>query len=260
MLAISLPFCLLGDVIDPGGESLVTDATVPLADGSLSEGPARSRVLEMIATEGPVSAGELAARLGVTPAAVRRHLAGLECDGLVAVHEAGHGSRARGRPARRYVTTARGQAGLGGAYADVAIQALRFLQVEIGDDAVDRYAVDRYADLRSRYASRIDGSDVTTRAEQLASILTGDGYAATVRPVPGGRAVQLCQGHCPVQHVAREFPQLCDAEARAFSELLGSHVQRLATIAGGGHACTTNIPLAPRLASTRPDYPITDKD
>ena len=46
-----------------------------------------------------------------------------------------------------------------------------------------------------------------------------------------------------MQDVAHEFPQLCEAEARAFSRLLGVHVQRLATLAGGGHVCTTNIPL-----------------
>src|SRR5665648_1027415 len=75
----------------------------------------------------------------------------------------------------------------------------------------------------------------------LADGLSADGYAASVRPLPGGRAVQLCQGHCPVQVVAARFPQLCEAEARVFSSLLGVHVQRLSTLAGGGHVCTTHI-------------------
>ena len=48
-----------------------------------------------------------------------------------------------------------------------------------------------------------------------------------------GRGVQLCQHHCPVAHVAAEFPALCEAETQAFAELLGTHVQRLATIARG---------------------------
>ena len=56
--------------------------------------------------------------------------------------------------------------------------------------------------------------------------------------------VQLCQGHCPVQHVAAEFPEFCDAETEAFSELLGVHVQRLATLAQGDHVCTTFVPGA----------------
>ena len=54
---------------------------------------------------------------------------------------------------------------------------------------------------------------------------------------------QLCQGHCPVQDLAAEHPELCDIETRAISRMLGVPVQRLATLAGGAHACTTHIPL-----------------
>ena len=64
--------------------------------------------------------------------------------------------------------------------------------------------------------------------------------AATVRDVPVGE--QLCQQHCPVAHVAHEFPQLCEAETEAISLVLGRHVQRLATIAHGDGVCTTCIP------------------
>ncbi len=56
---------------------------------------------------------------------------------------------------------------------------------------------------------------------------------------------QLCQQHCPVSHVAHEFPQLCEAETAAISRVLGRHVQRLATIAHGDGVCTTCLP-APR--------------
>ncbi|NCV80000.1 MAG: transcriptional regulator, partial [Actinobacteria bacterium] len=45
-----------------------------------------------------------------------------------------------------------------------------------------------------------------------------------------------------IAHVAAEFPQLCEAETEALSKLLGTHVQRLATIAHGDGVCTTFIP------------------
>jgi len=204
----------------------------------------RERVLELVASAGPVSAADLAATLGLTPAAVRRHLALLEDDDLVAVHDAGNATRMRGRPARRYVTTSAGQGELSGTYADLATQALRYLRDVAGDAAVERFAHDRLTELTDRYAERLDAADVEGRATQLAAALADDGYAASVRPVPGTSAVQLCQGHCPVQHVAEEFPQLCEAEAQVFAKLLGSHVQRLATLANGAHACTTNVPVA----------------
>ncbi len=82
------------------------------------------------------------------------------------------------------------------------------------------------------------------RTEALVEALSEDGFAATARPVGAGglTGVQLCQGHCPVQHVATEFPAFCEAETDAFSRLLGVHVQRLATLAGGHHVCTTFVP------------------
>ena len=66
-------------------------------------------------------------------------------------------------------------------------------------------------------------------------------------PAANGQSVgeQLCQQHCPVSHVAHEFPQLCEAETEAIAAVLGTHVQRLATIAHGDGVCTTCIPSTP---------------
>jgi predicted ArsR family transcriptional regulator len=111
--------------------------------------------------------------------------------------------------------------------------------------------------LAARYRSAVSaaGADPHQRAAALAEALSADGYAASVRSLDEGQlpvhpqqppaGKQLCQGHCPVQQVATRFPQLCEAETTAFSELLGVHVQRLATLAHGEHVCTTHIPLAP---------------
>ncbi len=70
--------------------------------------------------------------------------------------------------------------------------------------------------------------------------------------------MQLCQHHCPVAHVAAEFPTLCEVETQVFAELLGTHVQRLGTIARGDAACTTHVPLDdPELFRRRSDTPRT---
>ena len=134
-------------------------------------------------------------------------------------------------------------------YDDVATSALRFLAEHAGADAVGEFARERNAELEQRYAAQLTaaGEDVTARAKALATALTADGFAASIRPVGEGTplaGVQLCQGHCPVQHVAAQFPAFCDAETDAFSRLLGVHVQRLGTLAHGEHVCTTFIPLA----------------
>lgn len=216
----------------------------------------RRRVLELVASEGPVTASHLAGILGLTQAAVRRHLAGLEGDGTITVHDGGTGAgRARrGRPARHYVVSPAGQAELGDQDSELAAQVLRYLRRTGGDEAVEAFASERNDAVVRRYAPRLTATDPLERAAQLADLLAADGFAASVRPVVGPLVptVQLCQGHCPVQKVAEDFPELCEAEARAFSDLLGTHVQRLATLAGGAHACVTNIPLTPPDPAGRP--------
>lgn len=211
------------------------------ADGV--DGSTRERVLRYIVADGPIAAVTLADTLGLTPAGIRRHLGLLEADGLITPHVAPPTEVRRGRPARRFVATDRGQAELSGAYPELAGQALRYLRAAAGEEAVVEFARLRLSDLATRRSADVNAEGVRERVEQLAQVLTEEGYAASVRPIAGAATLQLCQGHCPIQHVAAEFPELCEAEARVFSEMLGSHVQRLATLAGGAHTCTTNVPL-----------------
>jgi predicted ArsR family transcriptional regulator len=94
-------------------------------------------------------------------------------------------------------------------------------------------------------AASAEDADVEAAAERVAGALTEAGYVATTTRVgPPIHGVQICQHHCPVSHVAEEFPELCEAEQQAMAEVLGTHVQRLATIVNGDCACTTHVPLA----------------
>jgi predicted ArsR family transcriptional regulator len=216
--------------------------------GAADERRTRARVCREVLERGPVSAAELAAVLGLTPAGVRRHLDLLLSEGLIGVHDpSAGGRRPRGRPARRFVLTDAGHAAMASGYDHLATSALEFLAEVAGPQAVRRFADQHVQDLESRYRPVVEaaGSDQRRRVTALAEALSADGYAASVRPVQGGGGAggtQLCQGHCPVQHVAARFPQLCEAETDAFSRLLGVHVQRLATLAHGEHVCTTHIP------------------
>jgi len=201
------------------------------------------RVLGLIVSSGPIATSELADRLGLTPAGIRRHLAHLTESEHIAEHEIpGLHERGRGRPARAYVATPGGQKALSSTYATVAVEAVDYLRETGGLEA---FVVEEARRFELALAVSIDpAAPLLDRVNALANALTDRGYAASVRPLPGGFAIQLCQGHCPVQTVAEAVPEWCEAETRALSRLLGVHVQRLSTLAGGGHVCTTNVPLA----------------
>jgi predicted ArsR family transcriptional regulator len=202
----------------------------------------RDRLKRSLLEHGPSTVAELADRLGLSAAGIRRHLDAALADGsIVAREERPHARRGRGRPARHFSLSDAGHASGPTSYDDVAVDALRYLRDSAGDGAVEDFARRRMADWEARYAERIASLPLDQRAEALAKALADDGYASTVHDTALG--VQVCQHHCPVQHVAEEFPVLCEVETEAIGRLVGRHVQRLATIARGDGVCTTHIPL-----------------
>jgi predicted ArsR family transcriptional regulator len=245
-----------------------------------SERGTRARIARLILENGPVTAAGLSARLNLTPAAVRRHLDNLLADGMIETRTARRpASRGRGRPAKLFAITDVGRSAFEHAYDDLATSALRFLAEVAGPGAVAEFARREVADLERRYGPVVQAAAPRDRVAALAEALSADGYAASAsgaprpaatpdhpgspdhpgtspghsvsgNPGPGaGRGEQLCQHHCPVAHVAAEFPQLCEAETEAFARLLGTPVQRLATIAHGDGICTTHV-TAPTLLNT----------
>ncbi len=211
--------------------------------GAARPAPTRDEVARLLLEQGPATAAALGERLGISPTAVRRHLDALVGDGLATDREQrplGGRARGRGRPAREFLLTDAGRAAFPHAYDDLAAAALRFLAEAGGEQAVTAFAERRLALVEERHGAGVRAAAPAERVQALAGVLTAEGYAASAHRVGSGG--QLCQHHCPVAHVAAEFPQLCEAETRAFERLLGTHVQRLATIARGDAVCTTSIP------------------
>jgi len=243
--------------------------------GVSGERGTRGQVARLILELGPCTAATLGGRLGLTPAAIRRHLDNLIADGMIETRTArAYGNRGRGRPAKVFVITDAGRSAFEHTYDDLARSALRFLERTYGPQAVAEFARQQVAETERRYAPVVErASDLRTRVQALAEALSADGYAAAAGPAPAvntvtsttpgagiargmdfvGNGEQICQHHCPVAHVAAEFPQLCEAETEAFGRLLGTPVRRLATIAHGDGICTTHVTCTSR--ATTPSSP-----
>jgi predicted ArsR family transcriptional regulator len=228
-----------------GGHSTPVDTRRDVTPESTHQpGSTRDRVARVILECGPQTAAALAERLGVTPAAIRRHLDAMVAEGVVVGRQQRvYGNRGRGRPAKVFALTDAGRGAFYQAYDDLAVSALRYIRETGGEHAVEEFARRMVGRLEERYRSVAAASPGREGTSALAEALSEDGYAASVEPARLGE--QLCQHHCPVAHVAEQFPQLCEAETEAFSRLLGRHVQRLATIAHGDGVCTTHVPHQP---------------
>jgi predicted ArsR family transcriptional regulator len=199
----------------------------------------RDAIARSILENGPSTASTLSQRLALTPAGIRRHLDLLVAEGILEARDPRVGStRGRGRPSKVFLMTDEGRSQFEHSYDDLAVAALKFMAVHSGDHLVNAFAESRAEDIERKATPYL--AKRAKKVDALATFLTEQGYAASVEK--RGTGEEICQHHCPIAHVAAQYPQLCEAETQAFSRLLGTHVQRLATIAHGDGVCTTYIP------------------
>ena len=209
--------------------------------GSGDDPRTRELVARSILENGPSTAAVLASRLGLTPAGIRRHLDLLVGEGVLQARAPQAAlRRGRGRPSKVFLMSDAGREKFEHTYDDLAVAALKFMAAQSGEHLIQGFANSRAEDIERR--GRIAMAKSSIKTESLAEFLTQDGYAASIHARPMGE--EILQRHCPIAHVASEFPQLCEAETAALSRLLGTHVQRLATIAHGDGVCTTFIPAS----------------
>jgi predicted ArsR family transcriptional regulator len=199
----------------------------------------RDAIARSILENGPSTASTLSKRLALTPAGIRRHLDLLVAHGVLEARDPRVGStRGRGRPSKVFLMTDEGRSQFEHSYDDLAVAALKFMAAHSGDHLVTAFAESRAEDIERKATPYL--AKRVKKIDALATFLTEQGYAASVEK--RGTGEEICQHHCPIAHVAAQYPQLCEAETQAFSRLLGTHVQRLATIAHGDGVCTTYIP------------------
>jgi predicted ArsR family transcriptional regulator len=210
--------------------------------GEAGEPPStRRQIMALIMEQGHATAARLADCLGLTQAAVRRHLAALQAQGLAEVRRLrSPAPRGPGRPAVEWQPTERGRQQFEHAYDQLAVEVLEDLRRLGGEQAVrdfaERKAEAVAAGCRELAAAQPDLDPI----QVLSEVLRRDGFMADLASLASGQ--ELRQHHCPYAAVAARFPEFCQAETAAFARLLETHVQRLATIAHGDGVCTTHIP------------------
>ena len=125
----------------PEAGALAGDPALSRDGASSVDRHTRGAIVQLLLEAGPITAGEIGDRLGISAAGVRRHL-----DALIDAGDAQSSAAAawqhngRGRPAKRYRLTAAGRAKLGHTYDDLAVAAMRQLREIGGDDAVRTFA------------------------------------------------------------------------------------------------------------------------
>jgi len=204
---------------------------------------AQRRLVDRLHRADGVTAGQLAADLGLTPAAVRLHLDRLAEVGLVAPTAAERGG-GRGRPAQRWHLTEPARSLFPDRHAELTVELLGLLREELGEEGLDRLVAKRSARQGEAYAADLARlRTVAARAKRLAELRTVEGYEAEVVTAPDGDGLLLVEHHCPVCDAASACQGLCRGELAAFRTALGDDVdiEREQHLLAGDARCTYRI-------------------
>ena len=200
----------------------------------------RGEVLLQLKHAQPLTAKELALRLGVSTNAVRHHLKELQAEALVVYGREQHGV---GAPSFAYRLGAAGEALFPRAYEATLTQLLARVAEKAGRGAAVELFEDHYRELTRTVLGQLAGADRSTRVDLVARLLSEQGYMAEWREAEG--AFRLAEHNCAIRAVAERFPEVCAAEERFLEDVLGALVERRTHIASGCNACEYAITFAP---------------
>lgn len=233
------------------------DQRVPAAAVEHILKESRSAIIGLLKTRGGLSAEQLALSLAVSKVSVRRHLAVLESDGLVA-YEAEH--RERGRPRYIYRLTEKAACLFPRSDDAFAKEVLAQVREAYGEEALGRVLGGRADELIAQLRGAFAGLTFDERVRQLAKVLCEKGFLAETRLLRDG-SYRLRQRNCPVESIAVSYPQVCQEELRVYREAVGCEVERYCRIADGSPACDYRLlPPDRRALRVLPNFALKERD
>lgn len=196
----------------------------------------REKIMQMLKTDGELSAKAMSERLGITLMAVRRHLNTLERDHLI---ESGTVRQPMGRPMSVYRLTPGADDYFPKKYHAVALELLAELAQDSGEPG-EPPVRSPAALLYDQYESRLRGKKLADKVALLSDIQNESGYMAEWDKISESEFV-LTEYNCPIARIANQYNHACACELGLFADLLGAEVERTSCLASGDRKCVYKI-------------------
>lgn len=198
------------------------------------------RILEHLKRQGRASIPDLAKAFGLSPETVRAPMRALAEADLVA--DAGSRGEGRGRPERLWTLTRTAERLFPRREAELLQGLANHLQDHGREDLLagflERFASDRL----QAAATRLEGLEGRARLDEVARVLTDEGYMAEIREGEGAESPRLRLCHCPVRELVEVTRAPCKAEIAFVKGLVGGSLARVEYIPDGDAACAYAVP------------------
>ncbi len=192
----------------------------------------RDKILEAIVERREVRVEELSDELGITQAAVRRHLDHLRADGLV---DARTVKQSMGRPYHAFFPTEKALGTLPPSYADLLQRMLEGIGEKPDVISAVMSSVAESLAARHRHEIVSPGISAEDRIEQVTHSLREDGILDQWHTEEDG--FHLINGTCPYLRAAEISTLPCESDRKAIELLLDAEVEQLHRIVDGAPVC-----------------------
>lgn len=201
----------------------------------LNESPENTHeaVLFYLKKRSEMTVADLCEVLGVTSMAVRRHLSGLQKDGLVECRLVRAG---RGRPSYKYRLTAKAESLFPSAINNFAFEILDAVFDSKGHQGVMELLQMRDEALFRKVQPRLASLPLKERIHQVVNLFSENGYMTEFTELEDGNYF-IYQQHCAVHNLASKYRQICVLEANLIERLLGVKAVRQQHMMKNDHVC-----------------------
>jgi predicted ArsR family transcriptional regulator len=197
------------------------------------------RIIELLKTQGSLTAKVLAQELNVTTMGVRQHMLALEESGEVVFKDE---KAPRGRPTRYWSLTQKTNSHFADRHDELTVQLIDSVIAVFGDDGLDKLITNREeSSMRSYRLALADRYGVKEKLRTLAKIRSDEGYMATVEQEDD--FFWLIENHCPICAAATKCTNFCRSELQLFQNLFTdlALIRREEHIIEGARRCAYKV-------------------
>ena len=197
------------------------------------------KIIELLKTQGALTAKVLASELGLTTMGIRQHMLALEDSGEVTFKDE---KAARGRPTRYWSLTIKTNSHFEDRHDDLTVQLIDSVIAVFGDDGLDKLIANREESTMRMYRLALaDRYGVAEKLTTLAKLRSDEGYMATVNL--DEECYWLLENHCPICAAATKCLSFCRSELHLFQSLLEdvAVVTREEHIVEGSRRCAYKV-------------------
>lgn len=196
----------------------------------------KEQILSLLKQNGSLTIMELAHELEITEMAVRRHIQTLERDKLIRSNVK---KQTMGRPSKVYQLAEQGEDYFPKKYKEFSLEILRGLKEAGQEQLIKDILLKRRERLLEQYKLDQKEESFKGKMENLRRIQEHEGYMPRIENTDG--AIHLKELNCPYVEIAKEFPQICQAERSFIQQFLGADLMPLSSMAEGHTCCHYTI-------------------